>query len=167
MKQTIMAWTAAAFGVVTLGACTAATNEPSTQTTKQPVALTAADGSGAPLDRPHPGPPPEAFTACESKAVGDACSVTFDGNSVAGHCSSPPPGVSDTRISCRPDNLPDHPPGGHRAPPPEVFDACTGKAADAACNVTLGDHTFSGTCHAPPPGVDETRLGCMPARMPH
>lgn len=160
-------------GLFALSACTAATTESPTQTTRQGV-VTASEGSGAsPAGSAHPhphGPPPEAFTACESKAVGDACQVAFGGNAVEGHCASPPPGGSDTRAACRPDNLPDHAGGhgGHRGPPgppPEgVFTACAGKASDDACTVTLGDHTFSGTCQAPPPGVQESRLGCMPPR---
>lgn len=54
----------------------------------------------------------------------------------------------------------------HRAPPPEAFTACEGKAADAACTVTFGDRTIEGTCRTPPPDSGETRLVCFPARPP-
>lgn len=66
-------------------------------------------------DRPgpppqHHGPPPEAFTACESKAAGDACTVTFGSESIAGHCAAPPSGASESTLACRPDNMPNHGP---------------------------------------------------------
>lgn len=164
------------FAAAVLAACggTTATGEPSSQSQAQ---TTAADGGASPDGkRPghhHHGPPPEAFEACVSKAAGDACTVTFGSESIAGKCVTPPEGAPDTRIVCRPDKMPEHGgkggPGGHpHGPPPaEVFAACDGKAADAACSVTIGDRTIEGTCKAPPPGVEETRLGCAPAHPPH
>lgn len=62
----------------------------------------------------HRGPPPEAFTACEGKAAGDACSVTTpDGETLAGTCASPPADAPDTRIACRPDRMPEGGPPPH------------------------------------------------------
>ena len=99
------------------------------------------------------------------------CTVTFGKESLAGKCVTPPADAPDTRLVCRPDKMPEgHGPGGHRGhggrphgpPPEEVFVACDGKAAGAACSVKIGDHTLDGTCKAPPPGVNETRLGCAP-----
>lgn len=54
-------------------------------------------------DRPAPRPPPEeAFTACEGKAAGAECTVTFGGRSLTGTCLAPPPHVSETRLFCAP-----------------------------------------------------------------
>lgn len=139
-------------------------------------AATTADGGAHRPPHPH-GPPPEAFTACEGKAVSDVCSVTLKDETLAGTCVSPPAGAPDTRIVCRPDKMPAHGPHGGppHGPPPgpppaEVFAACDGKAADAACSVTLGDHTISGTCKSLPPPMKEktndTRLACAPAHPP-
>lgn len=51
------------------------------------IAVVAADpGSAQRPGRPM-GPPPEAFTACEGKAAGDAVSITLpDGRVVTGTC---------------------------------------------------------------------------------
>jgi hypothetical protein len=54
----------------------------------------------------------------------------------------------------------DRPP--HHGPPPAAFDACKGKSADDACEVTLGDHTVQGTCAQTP----DQRLACRPAPPP-
>lgn len=52
------------------------------------------------------GPPEEAFTACENKAVGDSCSViTPHGDEVNGSCGMP----RGERLVC----IPDNPPPGH------------------------------------------------------
>jgi hypothetical protein len=174
MKNVLIALLGTA--AVGLGACGTASSEPATQTQAQSAATTADDGApGGKRPHQHPGPPPAAFEACVSKAVGDACTVTFGDESLAGKCVAPPSGAPDARIVCRPDKMPEHKPGhggpgghgpGGHAPPPEVFAACDGKAADTACSVTLGDRTLEGTCKAPPPGVNETRLGCAPSRPP-
>jgi hypothetical protein len=58
-------------------------------------------------DPPHPGPPPEAFTACEGKAVGDACTVSLHGTDLAGTCSTPP---GNQGLACRPNHRPPRPP---------------------------------------------------------
>lgn len=55
---------------------------------------------------------------------------------------------------------------GHRrphGPPPEAIAACTDKAAGAACSVTFGDRTLTGTCAAPPDGGT---LACRPDGPP-
>lgn len=162
-------------GVLALAACTGqvASSDPQTQTQAQSTAAT--DG-GADGKRPahHHGPPPAAFEACVSKAAGDTCSVKLHDETLAGKCVTPPAGAPDTRLVCRPDKMPEgHGPGGpggpngvhpHGPPPPEVFTACEGKAADAACTVQLGDRALEGTCRTPPAGVSETRLGCAPSR---
>ncbi|MDF2696678.1 MAG: hypothetical protein K0S65_5061, partial [Labilithrix sp.] len=170
MRKTMIAL----LGAGALAGCsgTTATSDPATQTQAQSV--TVSDG-GAEARRPpghhHHGPPAEAFAACSSKAAGDACSVTLDKDSLAGTCVNPPADAPDARIVCRPDKMPEHGPGGHGGrppgpPPAEVFTACEGKAADAACSVTFGDRTIEGTCKAAPPGMNETRLGCAPSHPP-
>lgn len=115
-----------------------------------------------------PGPPPEAVAACESKAVNEACTVSIHGESLTGTCRSAPPGApGGEMVACHPDNAPGprgprghHPPPGR--PPVEVFAACEGKAVDAGCRVTLGEHTLEGSCRPAPPGASETRLACAP-----
>ena len=152
-------------GLVACGGQTVST-DPSSQTA-QADTVTTADAS-APHGH-HRGPPPEALAACASKAAGDACTVTFHDETLTGKCAAPPADSGATTLACRPDRMPDHGgPGGHpHGPPPEaIFTACEGKAADAACSVTLHDHTLDGTCKAPPEGVNETRLGCRPAHGP-
>jgi hypothetical protein len=53
-----------------------------------------------------------------------------------------------------------------QGPPPEAYDACSGKVAGAACSVTLHDRTIAGTCAAPPQGAPDTRLACRPEPPP-
>ncbi|MBX3221462.1 MAG: hypothetical protein KF795_13150 [Labilithrix sp.] len=165
-----------AASVVLVGCGGTTTSDPATQTQAQ----SATEGNdGADGKRPpprHHGPPPEAFAACEAKAAGDACTVTFERESLSGTCAAepaPPHGGSaqadDARLVCRPDKMPERGGPGGRPPgpiPAEVFAACEGKAADAACSVTIGDRAIEGTCKAPPPGTNEARLGCAPARPP-
>lgn len=162
-------------GAYAVAGCTVngASAEPQGQTQQAQSTTTdgAADGRSAAPGH-HQGPPPEAFEACASKAVGDACTVVLGKDSLSGKCVAPPSDAPDTRIVCRPDRLPDgHGSGGHGSgghphgsPPPEVFNACEGKVADAACSVKFGDREIAGTCKAPPQGSTETRLGCAPAR---
>ena len=52
--------------------------------------------------------------------------------------------------------------GGPRRPPQEAFDACQSKASGDACQVTLHEHTMSGTCAATPDGP----LACRPDHPP-
>lgn len=129
----------------------------------QAVAADGADAGPAQPGSPgHPGhghhghhaPPPASYEACQAKAAGDACTLTFGEKSIGGKCVTPPAGAPDARAFCMP------------VPPPAVYDACTSKAAGDACSVTMGDKTWSGKCSAPPPeavakGAD-ARLGCRP-----
>jgi len=63
--------------------------------------------------RPRRKPPEAAYTACESKATGDACTITHDDHTITGTCVAPPAEAEDTRIHCRPDRMPEGgPPGG-------------------------------------------------------
>jgi hypothetical protein len=110
-----------------------------------------------PTDMPPPGPPPEAFTACEGKAARDVCSVQMHERVMAGSCDAPP---GETRLACHPAEM--HP---HGPPPPEAFTACEGKAAWDVCSVQMHERVMAGSCDAPP---GETRLVCHPADMrPH
>jgi hypothetical protein len=62
---------------------------------------------------PPPGPPreppPEAFTACDSKAEGDACTVSLGEHEIHGVCATE---RSGKRLFCRPTELPPPPPSG-------------------------------------------------------
>ena len=92
-------WTVCNVGILTFAAaCSAAIDEtPSTATVT----------SGETADDTHHGPPPEAYTACESKASGDACTVTTpDGKALSGTCEKPPPDASNTALACRPSGPP-------------------------------------------------------------
>jgi hypothetical protein len=46
----------------------------------------------------------------------------------------------------------------HHRPPQAAFDACTGKESGAACSVTFGERTITGTCDQTP----EDKLACRP-----
>jgi len=48
---------------------------------------------------PGRGPPPEAFSACENKSVGAACSVPMGDHTADGTCEA---GRQDDRVHCRP-----------------------------------------------------------------
>lgn len=79
------------------------------------IALLAAP-SPARAESGPPGPPPipeEAFTACQSKSEGAACSVDFRDRAIEGTCARAP---SDARLACRPNEPPPPPPG---PPPPQ------------------------------------------------
>jgi hypothetical protein len=60
---------------------------------------------------PRPGPPreppPEAFSACEGKSDGDACTVSLRDREIRGVCATKPSG---TRLFCRPTEPPPLPP---------------------------------------------------------
>jgi hypothetical protein len=64
-------------------------------------------------DEPPPGPPreppPQAFSACESKAAGDACTVTMPDREIHGVCETE---RSGNRLFCRPEGPPPPPPSG-------------------------------------------------------
>jgi hypothetical protein len=66
-------------------------------------------GRGQRPGPPRP-PPPAAFDACQSKAAGDACTVSFHDKTHAGTCITPPPDAGDTRLFCKPNDLPPRPP---------------------------------------------------------
>lgn len=51
--------------------------------------------------------PPEAYAACDSKAVGDTCTVTIFGKDVTGTCTTDRDGG---RLFCRPSGPPPGPP---------------------------------------------------------
>jgi hypothetical protein len=120
------------------------------------------DGAGGPGGPGGPGghqPPEEAYTACESLSEGDTCKVTFNDHAIDGTCAADT--SQDDRLFCRPK---------HHAPQAAI-DACTGKSAGAACEVSLpsrdGDSanakTLSGTCETDPRADDDT-LSCRPTR---
>lgn len=112
--------------------------------------------AGASLAAP-PEPPPEAYTACTSKAAGDTCSVTFHEHAMTGTCSA-----FAEKLACKPDRGPGDHHGGPHGPPPEAAAACTSKAAGAACSMTFPDGTMhSGACRAGP-GPGDTTLACAP-----
>ena len=50
-----------------------------------------------------PAPPPEAFTACDGKARGDACTVQIHDHTMNGVCDAPP---GESRLACRPSGPP-------------------------------------------------------------
>ncbi|HVK76059.1 MAG TPA: CotH kinase family protein [Kofleriaceae bacterium] len=67
--------------------------------------------------RPHPGPPPEAFTACDARASGDACIVSFGDHTMEGVCRD-----LRGRLACEPKDRPGGPggpgrPGAPMGPP--------------------------------------------------
>jgi len=98
-----------------------------------------------------PAPPAEAYTACESKAAGDSCTVTLHDRTVDGTCDQRP---SDDKLSCRPSRPPI---------PQAAFTACDGKAQAAACTVSFDGHTIDGTCETAPGG---SGLACRPSGPP-
>lgn len=62
-----------------------------------------AESSSGEQGRRRHGPPPEAFTACEGKSVGDTAEfVSQNGDTVTGTCEECPDG-----LVLRPDNPPD------------------------------------------------------------
>jgi hypothetical protein len=189
MKMVESKFARVAWGMLAMGALAAcegtaqvAAGDPQTQTQTQAQSGATAGADGAdgadraasanrhpPHAGSHRGPPAEAFDACSGKAVSDPCSVTFHDETLAGKCVAPPEGATETWIACRPDKPPPPPRSGtrdghpHGPPPAEVFTACDGKAAGAACSVKLGDRTIDGTCKTPPAETSETRLGCLPS----
>lgn len=122
------------------------------------------------------GPPPEAFEVCEGKSVGDAAELTTPrGDTLTGTCQE-----MDGRLVLRPDNMPERggedgqePPRGigtddegdrsrRHGPPPQAYEACEGKNAGDAVEVTLPDgKTLTGTCEERDDG-----LAMRPDNMP-
>lgn len=76
-------------------------------------AMLAVVSSLAFAQEPPPGPPreppPEAFTACESKTAGEACTVSFHDREIHGVCETERDGK---RLFCRPEGPPPPPPSG-------------------------------------------------------
>lgn len=91
--------------------CAGSTGDSTGSTTAAVTASSSSSSSGGDNagghDGHHRGPPPEAFTACEGKAAGDACTVTHDDQTLTGTCVAPPADAPDARIACRPDNMPE------------------------------------------------------------
>jgi hypothetical protein len=79
---------------------------------------------------------------------------------------------STSNTNTPPGNGSGRPPG----PPPEAFQACSGKASGASCSMTMPDgKTLTGTCEAggPPPNTTSssstqtsTALACRPSMAP-
>lgn len=67
------------------------------------VALAAVSVFGSTASADPPPLPQEAFTACEGKAEGEACSVTFREHTMEGTCTSGPDGG---KLHCRPSGPP-------------------------------------------------------------
>ncbi|MBS2011659.1 MAG: hypothetical protein JST00_02000 [Deltaproteobacteria bacterium] len=168
MKKSTVTWLgASALAIPVLAGCAESTQSGIGTDQTQTQALTSDSGGGE--GRRHHGPPPEAFTACEGKAVDAACTVVLGDKSLEGKCLAPPPGAPDTRNACAPKDRPPHGgPGGRppHPPPPEAFDACNGKVVDASCTVALGDRSLDGKCVLPPPEANEKRLVCAPPHPP-
>lgn len=61
------------------------------------------DGGKPPSGQP-PGPPPEAFKACEGKKAGDKVTVSFKNTSVTATCE-----WFQGRLAARPDHMPPPP----------------------------------------------------------
>lgn len=55
---------------------------------------------------PVGGPPPEAYSACDGKSKGDACRLSMGQREITGTCEAPPPNAQDTRLACRPTDMP-------------------------------------------------------------
>jgi|GEM_PF-4082938 len=64
------------------------------------------------LQKGPPRPPAEAFAACEGKADGDSCEVTFHGEAHAGTCVAP----RAEELFCLPHDMPPPPRDGYRQP---------------------------------------------------
>lgn len=53
--------------------------------------------------------------------------------------------------------------GGHRGPPPEAIEACSGKSENDSCSFSGHRGTVEGTCITPP---QEESLACAPEGGP-
>ena len=117
----------------------------------------------------HRGPPPEAISACQGKAVSATCSFTGrKGESVEGVCRGAPDGDTSKPVACAPNHPPGGQggPGGHHGPPPEALQACQGKSQGATCSVETPDgQTLGGKCDRPPNDSSKP-LACRPDNMP-
>jgi hypothetical protein len=112
-----------------------------------------------PPPRHRGGPPAEAVKACASLTASAACSFTVGGDrSVAGTCETSPESAT---LACRPSG----PPPGHRGPPQEAVNACSGLSVNATCAFAHGASNLTGACVALP-GDASGSLACRPDRMP-
>lgn len=98
----------------------------------------------------RPGPPPEAYQACEGKSAGDTVEIeTPRGDTMTGTCVQ-----QGDKLVLRPDNMKGGPGGGsggpgggQHTPPAEAIEACEGKSAgDTAEFVNERGDTVTGTC---------------------
>jgi hypothetical protein len=103
----------------------------------------AGGGEVAPPGEPRPGPPPEAFEACEGKSAGSQAQFTGpDGETVTGTCF-----IADGRLVLRPDRPRENSRDGRRGPPPKAYKACEGKKAGSVAQfVSPRGETVKGTC---------------------
>lgn len=69
--------------------------------------LAAGRSAAAPLAERPPGPPPEAVEACKDSSEGDACTVEFRGQTLAGTCRKGPNG--EQPLACMPARPPEPP----------------------------------------------------------
>lgn len=71
-------------------------------------ALVAGSLGAQALAQPRPDgmrPPQEAFDACNGRQAGDACAVSFHGNTIQGSCRA----ADDNRLFCLPSGPPPRP----------------------------------------------------------
>ena len=89
------------------------------------------------------GPPPEAYTACEGKSIGEAAQfVSPRGETVSGTCEA-----EGDRLVLRPDRPRRRPGGRHQGPPPQAFTACEGRSVgDTATFENRHGDLITGTC---------------------
>ena len=102
----------------------------------------------------HPQPPQEAFEACDNASEGDACSVSFHGDTINGTCREFP----DGQLICAPEHMGPPGQGRHHGPPPEALEACEGGQDGDSCSVETPHGTLDGECHDTPDG----QLACAP-----
>lgn len=91
----------------------------------------------------RPGPPPEAYTACEGKTAGDAVEMEGpQGDTISGTCIQ-----EGDKLVLRPDNLKGGSGGRDNAPPEEAIEACEGKSdGDTGEFINEEGDTVTGTC---------------------
>lgn len=116
--------------------------------------------SSVPAGARPPGPSQEMWVACQGLAEGAVCTFDWEGTARTGSCRNGPQGEPAACLPERPAQGPQH------GPPREAIEACDGLTASAACRVTLGSDTRSGSCK---PAPDGTTLACRPDGMhrPH
>ena len=116
-----------------------------------------ANGQPPPNDgQERHGPPPEAFSACEGKSTGDACTVSTPRGELSGTCQMP----GGNALACAPEG---HNGGQERrGPPPEAFSACEGKSTGDTCTVSTPRGELNGACQMP----GGNALACAPKDKP-